>query len=278
MDGLQMTGDNWPSSLDYKLSNERYGVGDLLSYKINKELFLYGKSLKPYAWLSGTNNPLYGMCSEGSNMEDHLPVPINTVSQLQHITNLYPTYQLRLASYCMTRTKALILWPLSVAVGIPEVDNPRAFSSPTLNANWIKIDERYRRRLISTLAAYANSPVTHDTVNVPVRVEQMGLRHEVFAARRRTKGPLAGFYGAFSIGSRTVVTYSETKAVVSSTESRMATFPLPTGKRVKAVERATHGGKLFPHEYSVSNCENGEEVTLHIEDCGGETKWVEVRY
>jgi len=120
MDGICMTGNHWPNSLDYELENEKYGVGDLLAYKINKELFLYGKSIKPYAWLAGTNNRVYGMCSDAGTMEDHLPVPIHTISQLRLISNLYPVYQLHLACCCMTRTKSLTFWPLSVAVGVPQ--------------------------------------------------------------------------------------------------------------------------------------------------------------
>ena len=43
MDGVMATGDHWPSALDYELTDNNYGVGDLLAYKINRELLLYGK-------------------------------------------------------------------------------------------------------------------------------------------------------------------------------------------------------------------------------------------
>ena len=274
MDGVQATGDHWPSALDYELADNDYGVGDLLAYKVNRELLLHGKAIKPDAFLCGTNNALYGLTEDASTMEDHLPIPIHTVQQLRLITSLYPDYQLHVASYCTTRTKSLTVWPLSTALGRPEIDNPRAFSNPHLNADWIELDEAYRRRLAAVLYAYANSPRTADTVNVPVRVEGEGLRLEVQAARKRTAGPLAGFYGALSRGSRIVVTYSESRAVVAATQSKTVTLPLPPGTAPESVVGVCHDGTETPHEYRME----AAGVTLHAPDAAGDVKVVEVRY
>lgn len=274
MDGLQATGDHWPSALDYELADNDYGVGDLLAYKINKELLLCGKSIKPYSWIAGTNNPLYGMAEGFGTMEDHLSVPIHTIQQLRLITNLCPTLKLHIASYCTTRTKSLTVWPLSVAVGPPEIDNPRAFTPPDLGPNWIQMDEYYKRRMAAVLFAYANSPRTRDTVNVPVKVEDEGTRLEVFAGRKRTEGPLAGFYSALSLGSRTVVTYSEHRAVVASTLSRKVTFPLPPGANVKSVVRVGHSGGVNEHQYELTS----DGIRFHVPDAASETKVIEVHY
>ena len=274
MDGFQATGDHWPSALDYELADNDYAVGDLLAYKINKELILHGKSIKPYAHFTGTNNPLYGMTESWGTMEDHLPLPIHTIQQLRLISNLYPTLQLHLVCCCTTRTKALTFWPLSVAVGCPQVDSPRIFSNPHLSAHWIELDDLYKRRLAASLVAYANSPRTADTVNVPARVEGEGLRLDVFAGRKRTQGPLAGFYGALSLGSRTIATYSEEKAVLMSTLGKTVHLPLPPGAVVEKVLAVSHDGAEKDHDHTGLP----DAVELHVPDAAGDTKLIEVKY
>ena len=51
LDGIYCTGDDWPSHREYELADNNYGVGDLLAYKINRDLFLHAKTIKPYAIL-----------------------------------------------------------------------------------------------------------------------------------------------------------------------------------------------------------------------------------
>ncbi|MCK5157376.1 MAG: hypothetical protein KAQ69_13190, partial [Spirochaetales bacterium] len=279
MDGIQPTGDNWPSALDYELANDKYGVGDLLAYKINKELLLYGKSIKPWAMvqgqgIEGINNPLYGLSQEMSTTEDHLSVPIHTIQQLRLLTNCLPMTQLHIANYCTTRTKALSVWPLSVAVGRPEIDNPRAFTSVALDDNWIPIDQAYRRRMAAVLAAYANSPWTLDTINVPVRVEGHGLRMDVYAGRKRTQGKMAGFYSALSLGSNTVVTYSERRIVAVSMVSRTVIIPLPPRVHVVKVAQILHSGEAREHAFFRKT----DGIECHIPDAAGEIKYIEVQY
>ena len=274
MDGLQMTGDHWPSAVDYELADNDYGVGDLLAYKINRELLLYGKSIKPIALFAGTNNPLYGMTEDVGTTEDHLSVPIHTLEQLRLITNLYPTQQLCVTSCCTTRTKALTVWPLSVAVGRPQIDSPRAFADALMSSHWHPVDEADRRRMSAVLASYANSPRTTDTVNVPVQVVSDGLRTEVYAQRKRTRGRLAGFPAAVSLGSRTVVTYGERKAVVASTIDKTVTVPLPPGAGLQGVERLLHTGERERHEHIVVPA----GVRLHVPDAAGAVKTVEIAY
>lgn len=287
MDGFHPTGDNWPSMLDYELAHENYGVGDLLAYKLNRELFLYGKSIKPYALIQGqgiegVQVPLYGMSQGMCTMEDHLPVPIHTVQQLRLITSLLPSAELHIASYCTTRTKALVVWPLSVAIGRPEIDNPRAFTNAFLTADWIPMTEPYRRRMAAVLAAYANCPRSRDQINLPVRVEGDGLRLEVHGGRRHTAGRLAGFYSALSLGSRTVVTYSETRAVVVSTVAKTVIVPLPPNAAIEGVAAIAHSGQRSDHDYSLERgcawASTRETVRLHVPDSGGETKLIEIRY
>jgi hypothetical protein len=274
MDGVSPTADRNLSALDFELADDDYGVGDLLAYKVNKELLLYAKSVKPRAHMYFMYMPsLYGISEEAHTMEDYQQYPMHTIQQLRLITNLYPTLPLHTANWCVSRTKALALWPLGVAAGRPEIDNPHAFPSPFLTG-WHDMDQAYRRRTAATLTAYANSPWTPDTVNIPAKVEGEGLRMEVTAGRRRTEGPLAGFYGALSLGSQTVVTFSETLAMVAGTLSKTVTVPLPPGAVVESVNRVGHDGEREAHEYAVLP----EGLRLHAPDAAGETKLVEINY
>ena len=277
LDGVYCTGDDWPSHRDHELANNDYGVGDLLAYKINRDLFLHAKSVKPYAILGMgqcfLTPGLYGLVEFESTVEEHVPIATNTIRQLRMLTRLFPHQQLNIADYHTTRTKAYDLWPLAAAIGRPQIDNPWAFTTSSL-LGWIKHSDDYQRRLRAVLAAYANAPVTADTLNLPLQVEGEGLRMDVYGGRRRTTGPLAGFYSALSFGTRTIVTYSDTKAVLMSHINRLVTVPLPPAATLTEVVAVAHTGTERPYEYR--QCDAGLEV--YVPDAAGATKLIEIRY
>ena len=277
LDGVYCTGDDWPSYRDYELADNDYGVGDLLAYKINRDLFLHAKSIKPQAILGMgqcfLSPGLYGLVEFESTVEDHISVSTNTMKQLRMLTRLFPHMQLNIADYHTTRTKAYDLWPLGAAIGRPQIDNPWAFTTGNL-LGWIEHSEDYRRRLRAMLAAYANAPVTPDTVNIPLNIVGDGSRMDVYGGRKRTEGSLAGFYSALSFGSRTVVTFSEAKAVIMSNIGRVVTVPIPPNVQVKAVTAVRHDGGETPHEYR--HGDSGVEV--YVPDAAGEVKLIEIRY
>ena len=277
LDGVYCTGDDWPSYRDYELADNDYGVGDLLAYKINRDLFLHAKSIKPYAILGMGQcflaPGLYGLVEFEATVEDHIPISSNTMRQLRLLTRLFPHAQLNIADYHTTRTKAYDLWPLSVAIGRPQVDNPWAFTTSSM-VGWIEHTRDYQRRLRAMLAAYANAPVTPDTINLPAKVVGEGPRMDVYAGRKRTTGPLAGFYSALSFGSRTVATFSDTKAVLMSNTNRLVTVPLPPSVKLKDVVAIDHRGKASVYDYRQRDA--GLEV--YVPDAAGEIKLVEIRY
>jgi len=277
LDGVYCTADDWPSYRDYELTDNDYGVGDLLAYKINRDLFLHAKSIKPYAIMGMgqcfLSPGLYGMVEFESTVEDHIPVSTNTIRQLRMLTRLYPRMQLNIADYHTTRTKAYDLWPLAAAVGRPQIDNPWAFTTGNLRG-WIEHTEDYQRRLRAMLAAYANAPVTPDTINLPANVSGDGSRMDIYGGRKRTEGPLAGFYSALSFGSRTIATCSESKAVLMSNINRMVTVPLPPNATLKEVVAISHDGSEVPYEH-----EQGEaELKIYVPDAASDVKLLEIRY
>ena len=279
LDGVYCTGDDWPSYRDHELTHPDYGVGDLLAYKINRDLFLHAKSIKPYAILGMGQcflaPGLYGLVEFEATVEDHIPISTNTARQLRMLTRMFPHVQLNIADYHTTRTKAYDLWPLGAAIGRPQIDNPWAFTTSSL-IGWIEHGEDYQRRLRAMLAAYANAPVTPDTINLPANVVGDGSRMDVYGGRKRTQGPLAGFYSALSFGSRTIATYSETKAVLMSNISRVVTAPLPPNAKLKEVVAIAHDATATetPHDYQ--HRDSGLEI--YIPDAAGDTKLIEIRY
>ncbi len=120
--------------------------------------------------------------------------------------------------------------------------------------------------------AYMNA---HQWISDERRVELTPEGHFAAAWRQRAEGPLAGFYAALAISPRSLVTYSETQALIAASESRMADIPLPPGARLDAVERLTHDGRAEPHPYDPAG---PHTIRLHIEDAAGGTFLLRIRY
>ena len=88
------------------------------------------------------------------------------------------------------------------------------------------------------------------------------------------EGLLSGFYSALSFGSRTVATYSETKAVLMSNINRMITVPLPPNATLKEVVAVGHDGSESSYEYQ----QHDTGLRIYVPDAANDIKLLEVRY
>lgn len=96
--------------------------------------------------------------------------------------------------------------------------------------------------------------------------------------RKRTCGPLTGWYASLAFGRRCFATYSEKEARVAASESRMIELPLPPGAVVKEVEMVPHEGDPRPWDSSPCVTPEGPGLRMRVEDCGFEPMYFRVRY
>jgi hypothetical protein len=101
---------------------------------------------------------------------------------------------------------------------------------------------------------------------------------EVFACRKYTQGPLAGFYAARTFGRRCFATYSETQALVASTLEQVVDVPLPPGAEITGVEAVRHDGGTVVWPFQAVSDGRGERVRLEVQDSGGEVLYYRIRY
>ena len=120
-------------------------------------------------------------------------------------------------------------------------------------------------------------------LNAPLRVNDLSrvnilANGEVEQWRKRTSGKLAGFYAAIGIEKRTLVTFSETEARVSTGITRMVEFPLPPGTRVKKVEMVPHEGEPRIWDFESMMTAEGPGIRMHVVDCGRQALYYRLSY
>jgi hypothetical protein len=99
---------------------------------------------------------------------------------------------------------------------------------------------------------------------------------EVEASRRRSSGPLAGWYAALALGRSGTVTYSATQALAAVSETRTAWIPLPPKAELKGVTRVLHDGAETDYPYVYD--EGKHRVELYLEDSGADVLYYRIRY
>ena len=138
-----------------------------------------------------------------------------------------------------------------------------------------ELAEKDQKRRRAGMLAYMNAPVN--------RTDQCSCEWDPATKtasqwRRRTHGPLAGFYAGLAISRRCLVTYSESKAVIGSSESRTAAIPLPPAAEVVRVEQVDHDGSSRQLVYAPVQTSDGPGLELYIEDAAGRVMHTVIRY
>jgi hypothetical protein len=131
-----------------------------------------------------------------------------------------------------------------------------------------------QRRRISGVQVYLNAP-QHRTDICRVTWDSARPTEQW---RKRTKGPLAGWYASIAISPRCFLTYSEKCVRIGSSENRFASIPLPPRAKVKRVVRVLHEGGEKEIEYEDIGSEKKPMIRLKVADCGFETLYTEIRY
>jgi hypothetical protein len=267
--------NNWhsPDPRYFDFHDPDWGIGDLMTFKVQKLIYERAKKVKPDCMVSKYNaldpymQPTFDILEI---CEDFTATTDFWWRRGTLVTRLLRNRLMWTSAWFVTRTKWNEYFTSISAWGIPETMAVTHTTHPYY-PQWRPLHELHFHRRASGIQVYLNSP--QDSSDVP-HVAATPERFEAY--RKKTTGPLKGWYGALALSRRCWVSYSETEARVGSTESRLAVVPLPPNAQVKSVTRVLHSRREEPCEYTSDESNNG--VHLYIEDCGGEVLYYRISY
>ena len=272
-DWLAVNNTIGPDPRFYDFHNPDWGTGDLAQRKTMRLVYERAKAVKPDCFvrrqsaLAPYMEPFY---DEAQLCEEWNGSTRNWWRRARIATRLIRHDIMGFDPWFVTLTKAYEYYHGLAVVCVPATEASSHAIHPYLGYRPLK--EKDFRRREAGMQAYLNAP---QRISDERRVE-LGPGGEFAAAwRKRTEGPLAGFHAALAISPRCQVTYSETQAMISASESRTVEVPLPPGARLQGVERVGHDGAIAGHEYASAP---NNRVRLQAEDAAGETLLVRIRY
>jgi hypothetical protein len=274
-DWLAINNAEGPDPRKYYIYDPDWAIGDLLQYKVHRMIYEKVKEIKPSAML---RRIAAGDCYlqpfiDQVQLIEHWPSTTDDYYKRGQIfTRVTHQMLINTDSYFCSQTKGqeffmgMLVWNMPEFGGFTKAMHPYG--------RYCDLPLKDQRRRISGVQAYLNAPqrrtdICHVTWDRDHPVEQW---------RKRTKGPLAGWYASLAISPRCFVTYSETCARIGSSESRYADIPLPPNAKVKSVVQVGHEGGEKTIEYRITGPERKPAVRLKVADCGFETLYTEIRY
>ena len=262
-----------PDPRAFTFHDPDWGIGDLMSMKVQKLIYQKAKSVKPDCCVSkaGFADPYMQPYADVNLLAEEWNGSTDTWYRRGRIVSRTIRDMLYITDpYFLTITKSYEYYMSMLAWCICETPDVSHAVHPYLYFRKLRPKE-YKRRL-SGVTVQENAPLrVTDRIHV-APPDDKDEEPEIW--RKRTSGPLAGFYAALALSRRTVVTYSESEARIGTTENRRIAFPLPPGAKVKAVERVSHSGKVAKWPAQV-----GEDcVSTKVEDCAGAALYYRVRY
>jgi len=267
--------NNWrsPDPRLYDFYDPDWGVGDMMSFKVQQLLYQKAKSVKPEAMVTkvAVDEPYMQPTFDAMQVAEDWTHDMQHYYRRFHLaTRLLKNTLLWLDPWFITRTKSDEYHMGLLVVSIPETQTVE-HAPHCYYPSWMPMGEKRLRRRKAGWHVYLNSQVEpSDDCRVNWSYEQVEIE------RRKTAGPLAGWYGALALGPRCVVSYSPTEARVAASESRLDWVPLPPRARLRAVTRVLHQGGEEPCEYELDA--EGNRVRLFIEDCGAEVWYYRIGY
>jgi hypothetical protein len=267
--------NNWlsPDPRYYDFHDPNWGIGDQMSFKVQQLIYERAKKVKPDCMVSKYNalDPYMQPTFDITEIcEDFTPTTDFWWRRGQLITRLLRNRLMWTSAWFVTRTKANEYFTSMSAWGIPETMAVTHTTHPYY-PQWRPLHELHYRRRKSGIQVYLNAPQeSTDVCHVKVSADTFDVY------RKKSAGPLDGWYAALALSRRCWVTYSEQEARVGSTESYTTWVPLPPSATLQQVTRVLHNGSEEPCEHEADPLEN--RVQLYVEDCGGDAMYYRIKY
>lgn len=259
----------------FEFHDPDWGTGDLMQMKATKLVYEHVKRIKPHAMVRRQSpgdsymQPYYDMANMCEEWNGHT----RAWYRRAHIgTRVLQDCILHLDAWFVTLTKLTEYYFAMAAICPPEIESVRHAIHPYMY--WRDMREKDYRRIRAGVQTYLNAPCRRTD---RCRVNYREPDHlEIW--RKRTAGPLAGWYAARALHKRAFVTYSETEARIGASQERHVTVPLPPGSRLVAVQAVPHEGEPVDHPYDTVEQDGAPAVRLWAADGGGDVMYVSLRY
>ena len=266
-----------PDPRYFRFHDPDWGIGDMMSLKAQKAIYEKAKRVKPHCCVSKASmlDPCMQPYADLDLLcEDHTPWTDRWYQRGDMATRLLHDMIFTTDPWQVSITKAseyymgMAAWCTNEVPDVDHAVHPYGVFFPLKPRD-------YRRRLAG-VKVQANAPLNRtDRIRVE-RPTRAGDEPTIW--RKRTQGPLAGWYAALAVSKRAFVTYSATEARVATTETRRVRLPLPPGARVTAVELVPHKGQIRPVRAAFDRQPGGTWVDMKIADCGGTPLYYRIRY
>lgn len=263
-----------PDPRYYTFHDPDWGIGDMMTYKVQKLLYEKAKGIKPdclvtkVAALDCYMQPWF----------DAMQIAEDWTHNMQHwyrrsqlATHVLKNTLVWIDAWFLTRTKGDEYNMGMLAWSRPETDTWLEHAPHCYYPSWRKLEEKRFRRQKAGYHVYLNSPPhPSDECRLTWNYEKL----EIY--RRKTTGPLAGWYGGLALSPRCFVTYNENQALVTASENRLDFIPLPPQAHYVGVTKVLHTGHEINCEHTFDPATNS--VYLYIEDCGKDVFYYRVKY
>ena len=262
-----------PDPREYNFHDPDWGVGDMMTYKVQKLIFERAKAIKPecmvtkIAVLDCYMQPTYDLMQIA---ESWTPTMEHWYRRTELASRLCKNTLYWIDAWFCTRTKMSEYFMSLMACTIPETTGVDYATHPYY-PSWRKFEQKEYNRRKAGFHVYMHSPVApSDDSRVRWNNGEVEIR------RLKTEGPLAGWYGAIALSRQCVATYDAEFAMVVASENRFDWVPLPPDAKLESVTRVLHSGAEEHYEYEYD--ENLHQVRIHIEDSGGEVFYYKIKY
>ena len=253
-----------------------WGIGDLMQKKATELVYQWAKEIKPDCMVrrqSPLDAYMQPFCDR-ANLCEHWNGWMDPLYERGRIaTRILRDVIFEADAWFLTITKGYEYYHGMSAWSAPETESVDHTIHPYCYYRELADKDQKRRR--SGMQCTMNAPFNRTDL---CRCEWDEATKTAVQWRKRTHGKLDGFYAALAISKRCLVTYSETKAVIGSSESRTARVPLPPGAEVTKVEQVLHDGATRPWEATPCETLDGPGVDLYVEDAAGDVMHTVIHY
>jgi len=257
-----------PDPRHYRFHDPDWGIGDMMSLKAQALIYEKAKSIKKHCLVSKASlGDCYMQPYADANLlcEDHVYDTKHWYERSDIASRLQRDMIFLTDPYHLSITKQMEYYFAMLVFCVAEVpDVEHAFHPYTC---YLPMRPRDFLRRRAGMRVQENAPLNITDIVHVRRPQSVEDAPEIW--RKRTEGPLAGWYAALALSKQAVVTYSEKEARVTGSEPRHVRFPLPPGAVVRAVDMVPHKGKTRAHPSTLVDCDGETWIDLRIEDAGG---------
>jgi hypothetical protein len=263
-----------PDPRVYQFYDPNWGIGEVMSMKVQKLMYEKAKQVKPHACVSKVAFAAPWMqpyadvnllCEEWNGWTDTWYTRGRIATRLNRdvifLTDPFFVTITKSYEYFM----GMATWNILEDPIVKHAIHPYGYFRELA-------DKDFKRRK-SGVKVQANSPIN---ITDEIRVEP--VENSVIMWRKRTQGPLAGWYASLAFGKKCFATYSETEVRIAASETRIIDLPLPPGTVVSAVEMVSHDNKVSKWQAGSIKMARDDGLRLQITDCGFEAMYFRVRY